>query len=145
MFSSSFSSPLLFSVHSFPRLLPFPVHPLKMFIPRLFSLSALCLIAAPLVTAYSDPGTCSGACWAHDPSVIQRTSDGLYFKFNTGGGIEISTATSLSGPWTRKGVALSSGSSIDIDGNTDLWVSTLYFNKLFPRSEFIGYISFHLS
>jgi arabinan endo-1,5-alpha-L-arabinosidase len=83
---------------------------------------AVYLAAASLVQAYADPGACSGACWAHDPSVIQRTSDGLYFKFNTGSGIEIATSSSLSGPWTIKGYALPSGSSIDINGGTDLWV-----------------------
>jgi arabinan endo-1,5-alpha-L-arabinosidase len=86
------------------------------------SVAALAIAAASLVQGYADPGACSGACWAHDPSVIQRSSDGLYFKFNTGSGIEIATASSLSGPWTLKGYALPNGSKIDISGNTDLWV-----------------------
>jgi len=78
--------------------------------------------AATLVQSYSDPGACSGACWAHDPSVIQRTSDGKYFKFNTGSGIEIATASSLSGTWTLQGYVLPSGSSINNAGSKDLWV-----------------------
>lgn len=85
-------------------------------------LAFLAATALPVVQAYADPGACSGACWAHDPSVIQRTSDGLYFKFNTGSGMEIATASSLSGPWTLKGYVLPSGSSININGGTDLWV-----------------------
>ncbi|KAH8687433.1 arabinan endo-1,5-alpha-L-arabinosidase A [Tricladium varicosporioides] len=85
------------------------------------SVIAATFALASLVQGYSDPGACSGACWAHDPSVIKRTSDGLYFKFNTGSGIEIATASSLSGPWTIKGYALSGGSIIDQAGNTDLW------------------------
>jgi arabinan endo-1,5-alpha-L-arabinosidase len=88
-------------------------------------LIAILAATAPLVQAYADPGACSGACWAHDPSIIQRSSDGLYFKFNTGAGIEIATSSSLSGPWTIKGYALPGGSSIDINGGTDLWVCKL--------------------
>ena len=88
------------------------------------SATAFLIATASLAQGYSDPGACSGACWAHDPSIIQRTSDNLYFKFNTGSGIEIATASSLSGPWTLTGYALPSGSKIDLAGNTDLWVSS---------------------
>ncbi|TVY82168.1 putative arabinan endo-1,5-alpha-L-arabinosidase A [Lachnellula suecica] len=95
------------------------------------SLVVLAFTAASLVKGYADPGACSGACWAHDPSIIQRTSDGLYYKFNTGSGIEIATSSSLSGPWTIKGYALPSGTSIN--GQADLWapdvskVGSLYY------------------
>ena len=94
------------------------------------------------VDAYSDPGACSGSCWvshylstyhiqsldtdkyqSHDPAVIQRTSDNKYFRFSTGSGIQITTASSIAGPWTIQGYALSGGSSIDLTGNTDLWVN----------------------
>jgi arabinan endo-1,5-alpha-L-arabinosidase len=81
------------------------------------------LHAAALVDAYAAPGACSGACWSHDPAVIQRASDGTYFRFSTGGGIQITTASSIAGPWTIQGYALADGSSIDLDGNTDLWAS----------------------
>jgi len=74
-----------------------------------------------LVAAFSNPGSCSGACWAHDPSLIERSSDGTWFRFNTGGGIGIWKASALAGPWTYEGDALSGGSSIDLSGNTDLW------------------------
>ena len=83
----------------------------------------LLLLVGVLVNAYGAPGACSGACWSHDPAVIQRSSDGVYFRFSTGSGIQITKATSLSGPWTIQGYALPSGSSIDLSGNTDLWVS----------------------
>lgn len=76
-----------------------------------------------LVNSYSSPGACSGACWSHDPAVIQRSSDGKYFRFSTGGGIEITTASSIAGPWTIQGKALPNGSKIDLAGNTDLWVN----------------------
>lgn len=83
-------------------------------------LTAAILTVLPIVQAYSNPGACSGACWAHDPSIAKR-SDGTYFKFNTGGGMEIATAKSIAGPWTLVGHVLPSGSSIN--GATDLWVS----------------------
>ncbi|KAH6652386.1 putative arabinan endo-1,5-alpha-L-arabinosidase A [Truncatella angustata] len=72
------------------------------------------------VAAYANPGACSGACWTHDPSVIRR-SDGTYFRFSTGSKIGVYTASSLSGPWTSKGSAVSSGSSINLTGKDDLW------------------------
>lgn len=74
-----------------------------------------------LVAAYANPGACSGNCYAHDPALIQRSSDGTWFKFNTGNGIGIWKATALAGPWTYVGDALSK-SSIDLTGNSDLWV-----------------------
>lgn len=73
--------------------------------------------------AYSNPGACSGDCWAHDPAAIIRASDGTYFRFNTGSEIGILKASSLEGPWIAKGSALPGGSTIDLPGNTDLWVS----------------------
>ncbi|KAJ3099185.1 hypothetical protein HK100_004943 [Physocladia obscura] len=89
----------------------------------LSTLISLFLAVLPAsVQAYSNPGSCTGHCWAHDPSLIQRSSDGVYFLFNTGGAIGISKASSLAGPWTYEGNAIASGkSSIDLTGNTDLW------------------------
>lgn len=106
-----------------------------------FKLLGLVLTAVSLVLGYSNPGACSGHCWAHDPSVIQRASDGLYFKFNTGSGIEIATSSSLEGPWTLQGYVLPSGSSIDLDGNTDLWVGAQHLISL----RFLGLCSNVLS
>lgn len=82
------------------------------------------LAALPTFTsaAYAEPGACSGYCWTHDPAVVKR-ADGTYFRFATGGGIYIATATDLAGSWTYEGEALPSGSSIALSGNTDLWVS----------------------
>jgi arabinan endo-1,5-alpha-L-arabinosidase len=82
---------------------------------------------ASLVHSYADPGPCTGACWAHDPSIIQRASDGKYFKFNTGTGIEIATANSLAGPWTLQGHVLMNGSSIiDNPGRNDPWAPDVH-------------------
>ncbi|ROV97396.1 hypothetical protein VMCG_06908 [Cytospora schulzeri] len=108
------------------------------------------LAAVPsFVQAYPNPITCSGYCWAHDPSVVKR-SDGTYFRFNTGSEIGISSASSLTGPWTYLGSALPSGSSIDLTGNTDLWAphvqlvgSTYYMyyavSSFGTQSSAIGY------
>jgi len=81
-------------------------------------LFATILAVAPFVQAYSNPGACTGACWAHDPAIAKR-SDGTYFKFNTGVGIEIATASAIEGPWTLVGYVLPDGTSIN--GQTDLW------------------------
>jgi len=85
------------------------------------------LLLPLFVSAYSNPGACSGACNTHDPSLIQRTSDGKWFRFGTGGGIGISSASSISGPYTYLGVALSGGSSISLTGNTDLWAPDVHY------------------
>ncbi|KAF7943392.1 hypothetical protein EAE96_011318 [Botrytis aclada] len=78
-----------------------------------------------LVAAYANPGACSGNCYAHDPALIQRSSDGTWFKFNTGNGIGIWKATALAGPWTYVGDALSK-SSINLAGNGDLWAPDVH-------------------
>lgn len=78
---------------------------------------------AKAVVGYADPGECSGICNnSHDPTILRR-DDGTYFRFSTGGRIAIHTAPALEGPWTYQGAALPSGSSIDLPGNQDLWVS----------------------
>ncbi|KAK3329953.1 glycoside hydrolase family 43 protein [Apodospora peruviana] len=75
-----------------------------------------------LVLAYILPEACTGTCTnSHDPSIIRRASDGLYFRFSTGGKIAIHTAPDLTGPWTYKGAAVPRGSSINLRGNQDLW------------------------
>lgn len=74
------------------------------------------------VLAYSNPLSCSGTCTnAHDPSLIKRTSDGTYFRFSTGGGIAIHTASSIQGPWVYKGQVLPNGANVANSGKTDLW------------------------
>lgn len=83
---------------------------------------ALAALVSVVYAAYADPGACSGNCYAHDPALVKR-ADGTYFRFNTGGGIQIYKASALTGSWTYEGDALPSGSSIALAGNTDLWVS----------------------
>lgn len=89
-------------------------------------LAALAFLALPGVqAAYPNPGACSGDCFAHDPALIKRASDGKYFRFNTGGKIMIYDSDSLSGPWTFRGAAIPDGSSINLAGKDDLWVRLL--------------------
>ena len=87
----------------------------------LYSFLALIATFAASSSAYANPGSCSGSCQVHDPALIQRSSDGTYFRFSTGNKIQIATASSIEGPWTIKGSALPSGSKIDLAGNQDLW------------------------
>lgn len=102
-----------------------------MFLKRLTGLLAGAAAIITSVAGYANPGTCTGACWAHDPAVIQRTSDGVYFRFNTGSLIGIWKSTSLEGPWTYQGAAIPAGSSIDLAGNDDLWVSVQALMRIF--------------
>lgn len=77
-----------------------------------------------MAAAYPARGPCTGDCWAHDPSMIQRESDGKYFRFSTGTGVNTMTSSSLKGPWTDVGSALPDGSKISLSGvnSTDIWV-----------------------
>ncbi|KAL9582304.1 MAG: hypothetical protein Q9203_005550 [Teloschistes exilis] len=89
---------------------------------RLTSLLPLLPVLASSITAYPNPGPCTGACNVHDPALILRPSDNTYFRFSTGSSIQIATTYSLAGPWTIAGSALpQNGSSIDLPGNTDAW------------------------
>lgn len=81
-----------------------------------------------LAAAFSNPLSCSGICTdTHDPSLIRRSSDGTYFRFATGGGLDIHTADSLLGPWTLAGQVLPSGSSIDNSGSADAWAPDVHY------------------
>ncbi len=70
-----------------------------------------------LVSAQT-PGACTGSCEgvSHDPALIQRSSDGTWFRFSTGNGINIATAPDMTGDWTITGEVVSGG---------DLWVRDL--------------------
>jgi arabinan endo-1,5-alpha-L-arabinosidase len=84
------------------------------------------LLSAGLVAGYSNPESCTGTCTnAHDPSIIRR-SDGTYYRFSTGNKIAVHSAPDIVGPWTYLGAAVPDGSTIDLDGNDDLWVSPDY-------------------
>ncbi|OJJ36366.1 hypothetical protein ASPWEDRAFT_37937 [Aspergillus wentii DTO 134E9] len=86
----------------------------------LLSLVSLSLLSS-LVQGYANPGSCSGACNVHDPGLIQRQSDKVYYRFSTGNKISYAYSSSIEGPWTNVGSMLPDGSSIDLEGNDDLW------------------------
>ena len=79
-------------------------------------------IFAALTHGYANPGSCSGTCNVHDPGLIQRESDGTYFRFSTGNKISYARSSSIEGPWTAVGSMLPEGSSINKEGSDDLWV-----------------------
>lgn len=92
----------------------------------------LFFLLVSLVGAFPNPGPCNGNCWTHDPSMIQRQSDGMYFRFATGFGVNTMTSKSLRGPWKDVGAALPSGSSIILDGvnSTNIWVCLYHTLKV---------------
>lgn len=82
-----------------------------------------CLLALAVgARGYADPERCSGTCFAHDPGLIQRSSDGVYFRFNTDTYIDIMKSDSLSGPWETIGNVLPSGTVVNMTDVTALWV-----------------------
>ncbi|TKA72835.1 putative arabinan endo-1,5-alpha-L-arabinosidase A [Friedmanniomyces simplex] len=88
----------------------------------------LALTLTVLSAAFSNPLPCKGVCNdTHDPSLIRRTSDGKYFRFATGGGIDIHTASSITGPWVSAGKVLASGSSINNPGADDAWAPDVHY------------------
>nr|ATY46024.1 endo-arabinanase [Talaromyces purpureogenus] len=87
-----------------------------------------CLFIA-LASAYPARGPCTGDCWTHDPAMIQRESDGTYFRFSTGTGVNTMKSPSLKGPWTDVGPALPNGSKITLDGvdSSDIWAPDVHY------------------
>ncbi|EMD39838.1 glycoside hydrolase family 43 protein [Gelatoporia subvermispora B] len=59
--------------------------------------------------------------FVHDPSLVQRRSDGKYFLFTTHDKGGIITADNLAGPWTVVGSILPNNSSIQLAGRDDIW------------------------
>ncbi|KAI5287292.1 hypothetical protein KEM54_006094 [Ascosphaera aggregata] len=69
--------------------------------------------------AWPAAGKCYGDCYAHDPSIVQRESDGLYFKFTTREYLEYATSMSLEGPWKIVGYVLPEGSKLKDEYGSD--------------------------
>lgn len=86
---------------------------------------AFIFLFVALAFAYPNRGPCTGDCWTHDPAMLQRHSDGKYFRFATANGINIMSSDSVKGPWKDIGAALPEGTSIKIDGvdKKNLWVT----------------------
>ncbi|EJF59885.1 glycoside hydrolase family 43 protein [Dichomitus squalens LYAD-421 SS1] len=84
-------------------------------------ISCLTLIVGSLA-AFPDPLALSGdSFFVHDPSLVQRVSDGKYFVFTTHNKGGIITATNLAGPWTSVGSILPNNSTINLAGRDDIW------------------------
>lgn len=83
------------------------------------------------VRSYAEPERCLGECFAHDPGLIRRSSDGVYFRFNTDTYIDIMRSDSLSGPWETVGNVLPQGTVVDLPDVTALWVGE-YLAKSAP-------------
>lgn len=93
----------------------------------LSSLLLLVTCIVSLVTGYANPLPCTGICNdTHDPSLIKRASDGTYYRFATGGGLDIHTAPTIEGPWVYAGVILPNGSKIDNPGSDDAWAPDVH-------------------
>lgn len=90
-----------------------------------FAYAAAIGLFSALTNGYPAPGPCSGSCYIHDPALVRRESDGVYFRFSTGNKISYASAPSIEGPWTDIGSMLPGGSKIPLPGNDDLWVRPL--------------------
>ncbi|KAJ5660000.1 hypothetical protein N7507_006451 [Penicillium longicatenatum] len=82
-------------------------------------------------TTYPAVGFCMGDCWTHDPGMVQRESDGMYFRFSTGSGVNTMMSPSLAGPWVNEGPALPHGSIIKLDGvdSMDIWAPDVHYDS----------------
>ncbi|OCH91094.1 glycoside hydrolase family 43 protein [Obba rivulosa] len=86
------------------------------------SLLPLVSLASAVSASFPNPLPLEGDhVYVHDPSLIQRQSDGKYFLFTSHNEAGIITATNLSGPWTEVGSILPNGSSINLPGRNDIW------------------------
>ncbi|KAJ7793732.1 glycoside hydrolase family 43 protein [Mycena olivaceomarginata] len=93
-----------------------------------FALSA-CLASGTWATktAFPNPLPIKGPFFfVHDPSLVQRESDGKYFLFTTHDKAGIITATHLDGPWKEVGSILPHNSSIQLH---DIWAPDVSFHN----------------
>lgn len=87
----------------------------------MFSITLL-LCGLAQAASWPDPEPCTGNCtWVHDPSVIERASDGTWFRLSTSGNIAIASAPALTGPWTYQGAMLPGGTSIQVINGQEIW------------------------
>lgn len=94
------------------------------------------LLFTALASALPNSIPCTGDCWTHDPGMVQRVSDGKYYRFSTGTGVNTQSSPSIKGPWTDLGPALPDGTSIRLE-NTDhmnLWVRNSPSSMPFDQS-----------
>lgn len=87
------------------------------------ALSVVLFGAVAAAANWPAAGKCTGECYAHDPSIVQRESDGKYFKFTTREFLEYASSDSLEGPWEIVGKILPNGSKLkDYAVNDNIWV-----------------------
>lgn len=89
-------------------------------------LAVIPLLIGALAQGFPNPRPCTGACNVRDPGLVRRTEDGLYFLFSTHEKVKYASAKALEGPWTMLGSVVPKGSSIDLAGKNDLWVSACF-------------------
>ncbi|KAI0330909.1 endo-1,5-alpha-L-arabinosidase [Cubamyces sp. BRFM 1775] len=101
------------------------------FLSHLLHLCVLLLPLGSLAFSFPDPLKLKGDfVYVHDPSLIQRHSDGKYFLFTSHNKAGIITADDLAGPWTEVGSILPNGSSIqDVPGGNDIWAPDVSFHN----------------
>ncbi|KZT24333.1 glycoside hydrolase family 43 protein, partial [Neolentinus lepideus HHB14362 ss-1] len=109
-----------------------------------FVLGALCPVSA---VSFPDPLALQGAhVYVHDPSLIQRQSDGKYFLFTSHNKSGIITADQLQGPWTEVGSTLPNNSSIQLPGRSDIWAPDVsYHNGTYYQYYAVSTSGSHIS
>ncbi|KAF5857842.1 hypothetical protein ETB97_005216 [Aspergillus alliaceus] len=93
----------------------------------LLVLGMLITFLAALAHGYAPPGRCLGPCNVHDPGLVRRESDGMYFRFSTGNRISYASSPSIEGPWRIMGSMLPGGSSINLPGRNELWAPDVQY------------------
>ncbi|EPQ57247.1 glycosyl hydrolase [Gloeophyllum trabeum ATCC 11539] len=92
--------------------------------------SAIGVPAPDAAAAYPNPLALQGpSFFVHDPSLVQRQSDGKYFLFTTHDKGGILTATQLAGPWTEVGSILPNDSTIQLPGRDDIWAPDVSYHN----------------
>ncbi|KIK68238.1 glycoside hydrolase family 43 protein [Collybiopsis luxurians FD-317 M1] len=84
-------------------------------------------ILSSVVAATPNPIPGSDNVTLRDPAIWYNKDLKKYFVFSTGDNINISTSTSLTGPWTSIGSALPNCSKINLPGNCSIWAPDVNF------------------
>ncbi|EIM86003.1 glycoside hydrolase family 43 protein [Stereum hirsutum FP-91666 SS1] len=98
---------------------------------KLHFLASFFSLATSLVAAQTYPNPIAGSenISVRDPAIWYNSATGKYYVFATGGLITTYTSTSLNGPWTNAGKALSACANVNSPGNCDLWAPDInYFD-----------------
>ncbi|KDQ57494.1 glycoside hydrolase family 43 protein [Jaapia argillacea MUCL 33604] len=97
---------------------------------ELLSLVFAALCGLVVSQTFPDPLNITGPFFfVHDPSLVQRQTDGKYFLFTTHDKAGIITADNLAGPWTEVGSILPNNSSIPLPGRDDIWAPDVSYHN----------------